>query len=207
MIQRTIGRLAVCAVCSLLPLSSWGQADAAYTKTIRKHRKHYKQEFLEDPRAPLNRKGIKKLRFYEPDTSYRVMSVFERDTMAEPFDMPTYSGITKPYVKYGTATFRLKDTTLQLAVYQSLRLIRMPQYRDYLFLPFKDATNGATTYGGGRYLDIQKSAIEDGKLLIDFNKSYNPWCAYSDGYNCPVPPLANHLPVAIEAGELDFERD
>ncbi|MEQ8705273.1 MAG: DUF1684 domain-containing protein [Phaeodactylibacter sp.] len=203
---QNLSLFAVFACLCLLPLSSRGQADAAYAKTIRKHRKHYKQEFLEDERAPLNRKGVKKLRFYAPDTSYRVTATFERTTDAESFDMPTYSGITKPYVKFGTATFQLKDTTLQLAVYQSLRLIRMPQYRDYLFIPFKDDTNSVETYGGGRYMDITKSAIQDGRLTIDFNKAYNPWCAYSDGYNCPIPPLENHLPVLIEAGELDYQK-
>ncbi len=119
---------------------------------------------------------------------------------------PTYSGATQPYVKYGTATFRLKDTTLQLAVYQNLRLIRMPQYRDYLFIPFKDATNGEQTYGGGRYMDISKADIEEGKLTIDFNKAYNPWCAYSDGYSCPVPPMENHLNVFVKAGERAYQK-
>lgn len=198
--------LAVFACLFLLPLSSWGQADAAYAKTIRKHRKHYKKEFLEDQRAPLDRKGVKKLRFYPPDTAFQVTAVFERADGAEPFEMPTYSGATQPYVKYGTATFRLKDTTLQLAVYQNLRLIRMPQYRDYLFIPFKDATNGEQTYGGGRYMDISKADIEEGKLTIDFNKAYNPWCAYSDGYSCPVPPMENHLNVFVKAGERAYQK-
>lgn len=204
---KNICLLTVFACCCLLPLSSYGQADAAYAKTIRKHRKHYKREFLEDQRAPLNRKGVKKLRFYPPDTTYRVTAAFERATDAEPFEMPTYSGITKPYVKYGTAIFQLKDTTLQLAVYQSLRLIRMPQYRDYLFIPFKDATNGVETYGGGRYMDVSKSDIQNGQLVIDFNKSYNPWCAYSDGYNCPIPPMENHLSVLVGAGELNYFKE
>lgn len=203
MLQK-ISLFAVLACCFLLPLSSLGQVDAAYAKAIRKHRKHYKKEFLEDTRAPLNRKGVKKLRFYAPDTTYRVKASFERTPNAASFEMPTYSGIKKPYVQFGTATFELKDTTLQLAVYQSLRLLRMPQYRDYLFIPFKDATNGVETYGGGRYMDITKSDVQDGQLVIDFNKAYNPWCAYSDGYNCPIPPLDNHLPVLIEAGELDY---
>lgn len=200
---KAISLLTVFACCCLLPLSSRGQVDATYAKTIRKHRKHYKKEFLKDDRAPLDRKGVKKLRFYPPDTAYRVTAVFERTADPEPFEMPTYSGITKPYVKYGTAAFKLRDTTLELAVYQSLRLIRMPQYRDHLFIPFKDDTNSVETYGGGRYMDISKSDIRDGQLTLDFNKAYNPWCAYSDGYNCPIPPLENHLPVLIEAGELD----
>jgi len=79
-------------------------------------------------------------------------------------------------------------------------------YRDYLFLPFKDATNGDSTYGGGRYIDIRMSEINNNTLTIDFNKAYNPYCAYSDGFNCPVPPLENHLEVALEAGERKFKR-
>lgn len=203
---KNISFLLVMASC-LLPRSNWAQSDAAYAKTIRKHRKHYKKEFLTDQRAPLNRKGVKKLRFFAPDTAYRVTATFERATDAEPFEMPTYSGVTKPYVKYGTAAFKLGDTTLNLSVYQSLRLIRMPQYRDHLFIPFKDATNGMETYGGGRYMDIRKSDIREGELVIDFNKAYNPWCAYSDGYNCPIPPMDNHLPVLIEAGERDYPKE
>lgn len=196
----------VFACLYLLPQSTLGQADATYAKSLAKHRKHYKQEFLNDTRAPLNKKGVKKLRFYQADTTFRVTADFERERDAEPFDMPTYSGITKPYVKFGTATFQLRDTTLELAVYQNLQLIRMPQFRDHLFIPFKDDTNGEATYGGGRYMDISKSAIKEGKLVIDFNKAYNPWCAYSDGYNCPVPPTENHLPVVIEAGELNYQK-
>jgi uncharacterized protein len=186
----------------LLPISL--QAQPPYPQQIAEHRAAYQQAFLEDDRAPLDEAGVDKLSFFPPDSAYRVEAAFERTQEAEPFDMATYSGITKPYVQYGTLTFQLRDTTLQMAVYQSLRLVRMPQYRDHLFIPFKDLTNGEASYGGGRYMDVSKKDIEQGVLLLDFNKAYNPYCAYSDGYNCPIPPVANHLPVAVEAGERSY---
>jgi uncharacterized protein (DUF1684 family) len=186
----------------LLPISL--QAQAPYEQHIAEHRAAYKQAFVDDSHAPLDEAGVEKLSFFPPDSAYRVEAKFERTTDAEPFDMATYSGTTKPYVQYGTLTFELHDTTLQMAIYQNLRLIRMPQYREQLFIPFKDRTNGEESYGGGRYMDVSKKDIEQGELLLDFNKAYNPYCAYSDGYNCPIPPVANHLPVAIEAGERSY---
>jgi uncharacterized protein (DUF1684 family) len=181
-------------------------AQSPYTQQIAEHRAQYKQAFMDDERAPLDSAGVQQLAFYPADSAYRITAQFERTKKAEPFDMATYSGITKPYVQYGTLSFQLQDTTLQMAVYQSLRLVRMPQYRDYLFIPFKDLTNGEATYGGGRYMDVSKKDIQDGQLVIDFNKAYNPYCAYSEGYNCPIPPRANHLQIAIEAGEQAFEK-
>ena len=77
-------------------------------------------------------------------------------------------------------------------------------YRDYLFIPFKDLSNGEATYGGGRYMDIRMDDIKNGELMLDFNKAYNPYCAYSDGYNCPVPPVENHLETEVNAGEKSF---
>ena len=118
--------------------------------------------------------------------------------------MPTYSGKTSPYVSYGVLSFTLNGQPQQLTVFRSLRLASNPKYRDYLFLPFKDATSGETTYGGGRYLDFRLGDIHDCQLLLDFNKAYNPYCAYSDGYSCPIPPAGNRLTVAINAGEMNY---
>lgn len=185
-------------------LTAQGQRRQSFAKEIREHRKHYKEEFLEKERSPLDKKGVKKLRFFPPDESYRAACTFERTPEAEPFDMATYSGITKPYVQYGTATCPLQGQTVEIAIYQSLKLRQLPMYRDYLFIPFKDLTNGDSTYGGGRYMDIRMSDIENGQVALDFNKAYNPYCAYSDGYNCPAPPAENHLEMAVEAGEKEF---
>jgi uncharacterized protein (DUF1684 family) len=82
--------------------------------------------------------------------------------------------------------------------------MKKPGLKDYLFVPFTDLTNYATTYAGGRYLELRTGEIKNGQVVLDFNKSYNPYCAYADGYACPIPPDANRLPVAVAAGEMMF---
>jgi uncharacterized protein (DUF1684 family) len=170
-------------------------------------RKQYKAEFIKLEHSPLNTEDLNFLRFYLPDSSYQVVAKFERANNSEPFEMPTYSGVKKPYVVYGTLSFNLNGEKQILTIYKSIGLQALPQYRDYLFLPFKDITNGKATYGGGRYIDLSTKDIKDNFVTLDFNKSYNPYCAYSSGYNCPIPPKANHLTVAIEAGEKNFGKN
>ena len=88
-------------------------------------------------------------------------------------------------------------------IYQNLELISKPEYVDYLFVPFTDLTNGKGSYSGGRYIDTR---IPPGKkIVLDFNKAYNPYCAYNGKYSCPIPPEENHLEVEIRAGVKDFE--
>ncbi len=177
-------------------------AQTDYAKMIRQYREDYKKDFLADKRSPLQtKKQVKNLRFFKPDEHYRVLCTFERTPDEQPFELPTFSGSTKPYVKYGVLTFDLDGQLHRLAVYQNLALREMPEYAQYLFLPFRDLTNGEETYGGGRYLDLQISDFEGGQVTLDFNKSYNPWCAYSDNYVCPIPPPENSLELAVEAGE------
>jgi uncharacterized protein (DUF1684 family) len=108
------------------------------------------------------------------------------------------------YRKYGLLTFKIHDTLLRLNVYQSQSLMTSKDYSDYLFVPFTDNTSGNETYGGGRYLDYKMQEIHGNKLLIDFNKAYNPYCAYTIGYNCPIPPAENDLQIAITAGEKAY---
>lgn len=190
----------------ILPFLAFGQSKRAFKKEIKKYRKHYKQEFKEDKRSPFykNVKGMKDMRFFKADRDYKLTADFRRTAEAKPFKMATYSGITKNYVLYGIASIMLNGKKLDINVYQSLQAIKMEEYKDHLFIPFKDLTNDGSTYGGGRYIDLKQGDIKNGKLVIDFNRCYNPWCAYSDGYNCPVPPLENHFEVAIEAGEKMF---
>ncbi len=195
--------IAICAAATL-PAQT---ADKTYAKSIAKHRKAYRKDFLTDERSPLKKEDLKFLRFYEPDDTYRVEASVEVLEGEEPFDMATYAGTTKPYIRYAVLKFELRGAPLQLTLYRSLLLAKMPQYRDYLFLPFMDASNGAASYGGGRYMDFKLADIADGKMTIDFNKAYNPWCAFSDGYQCPVPPVENQLDVAIEAGERQFAKE
>src|SRR5690606_10222897 len=124
----------------------------------------------------------------------------------KPFMMPTRSGKVKEYRQYALITFQLHGKDITMAVYQSQTLIKDPKYKDHLFLPFTDDTNYKETYGGGRYIDLDLTDIKNSKIVVRFNKCYNPYCAYSDGYNCPIPPKENSLAIEIKAGEKAFGR-
>lgn len=174
-------------------------------KEIALHRIQYKKDFLTDERSPLKEDDLAYLDFFPPASKARITASFMVTPDAEPFDLPTYSGITRSYRKYGEAVFFWDQRRDTLSLYQNMTLISNPAYKDYLFLPFKDQTNGLTTYGGGRYLNMSKADTEDGMITIDFNKAYNPWCAYSEGFNCPIPPRENHLSYPVDAGEKNFK--
>lgn len=179
---------------------------ADYEKELKKYRKTYKKALLVDEQSPIDsKKELKEISFYEPKKDFIVKCLFIGNTAPKPFEMLTYSGETKPYIKYGELLFEVPGKgTQRLSVYKSLKALKLPLYEDHLFIPFKDATTGDTTYGGGRYIDLKASDINKGIVMLDFNKAYNPWCAYSDGFSCPIPPEENNLRVAIEAGELSF---
>ena len=146
----------------------------------------------------------KYMQFYDIDKNFRVTASFKKIDDKEGFDMNTSSGMKKKYFKYGLLTFRLHDSLLHLYVYQSKELMKQEKLKEYLFVPFGDATSGFESYGGGRYIDFYISDIKDNKVAIDFNKAYNPYCAYTTGYNCPLPPLENLLKVPIAAGEKNY---
>lgn len=179
-------------------------SDTAYAREIAVHRVHYKQEFLTEKRSPLTAKDTAFLHFYPADVQWKVTAAFTATPDAKPFDLPTYSGLTKKFVAYGVIAFTVNGLEQKLTIYRNLQLSSNPAYKDHLFLPFKDATNAHDTYGGGRYIDLHDGDIQDGKVVVDFNKAYNPWCAYSDGFNCPVPPRENHLKIEVKAGEKMF---
>lgn len=181
-------------------------SDTAYAAEIARHRQTYKEHFITESRSPLTESDTALLDFFSADATWRVTASFERTLEAQPFNMPTYSGRSASYQEYGKLSFEKDGKTYTLRVYQNLRLLNSQKYFDYLFLPFKDLTNGDLTYGGGRYIDLKTTDISaENKLVIDFNKCYNPWCAYSDGYNCPIPPAENHLEVEVKAGEKVFK--
>lgn len=179
----------------------------SFAEEIVEHRKEYRAEFLKSPNSPLKEEDLEFLDFYEPDEQYLVKCKFKFAKKSIPFELPTYSGITKTYQKFGTLHFKIKGQKQTLAVYRSLALAQNPLYRDYLFLPFKDLTNAKETYGGGKYIDLRLKDLESRPILVDFNKAYNPYCAYSDGYNCPIPPQENHLKIEIKAGEKKFLKE
>ncbi|OVE57805.1 hypothetical protein B0E34_09545 [Chryseobacterium mucoviscidosis] len=188
----------------LFPLLIFSQKLSKEESEIKKFQKELNAEYVNPKETPLrgdNFKNFKQHPFFPISLKYRITAKFEKTENAEPFDLPTSSGKTKPYREFGKATFQLDGKSYKLTLYQSLDLIKQKKYKDHLFLPFRDATNEKETYGGGKYLDL---TIPKGKtIILDFNKSYHPYCAYNAyDYNCPVVPEENKLPVEIRAGVM-----
>jgi hypothetical protein len=177
-------------------------AQSDYIKTLRAHRDSVDREFANPETSILEKKDLKAfdgLPYFAIDTTFRVKAQFERIKGGEVFEMKTTTDRLPKYRPYGKLTFTLKGKPLELTVYQNIELMRNPVYRDYLFIPFTDLTNGESTYGGGRYLDLSAKAL-DANTVIDFNYAYHPYCVYSKKYSCPIPPAENHLDIAVEAG-------
>lgn len=156
------------------------------------------------PLTNADRAKFKSLDFFEIDLNYSVTATFVRTDNTTPFLMKTSTDRLPEYVKYGELHFKLKGKALVLNVYQSPSTKENSEYADYLFVPFTDETNGETSYGGGRYLDFK--IPESKTVVIDFNKAYNPYCAYSSRYSCPIPPIENHLKIAITAGVKAYNK-
>ncbi len=189
----------------MLLLSATGGANAqSYADSLEQYRKQYIADITSGPRSPVKPSQIKGISFYRADVSYRVLGTLKETPGSTPFMIETHSGKKKPFREYGTVTFTLRDTLTTLHIYQSIDLIKDAAHKDDLFIPFTDGTSYDFTYGGGRYLDLSIRDIKDGMLQLDFNKCYNPYCAYSDGYSCPVPPSENRVQVSIAAGEKMF---
>lgn len=138
------------------------------------------------------------LDYYDFKESYQITARFKK-RKGRKFKMPTSTDRLPVYRRYGYIYFDMDGTEQRLTVYQNIALKDREGFEDYLFIPFRDATNGEFTYGGGRYLDTR--IPENKEILIDFNQAYNPYCAYSHRYSCPIPPAENTLEISIEAGE------
>ncbi|WGF91201.1 DUF1684 domain-containing protein [Aequorivita marisscotiae] len=142
------------------------------------------------------------LEFYPIEEKFIVTAKFVRTPNEKPFLMPTTTSRTPEYVKYGEAHFNIDGKDFVLNLFKNVLPYDEPGYEDYLFLPFTDLTSGNGSYGGGRYVDLR--IPEGDTIVIDFNKAYNPYCAYSARYSCPIPPKENDLLIRIEAGVKDF---
>lgn len=142
--------------------------------------------------------GFQGLKFYAPDEEWVVNAQFQRIKDGKVFKMKTTTTREPAYRPYGKLTFEKNGQSFNLTVYENVAFARNPKYDRSLFLPFTDLSNGDGSYGGGRYIDVNKADLDD--LVIDFNKSYNPYCCYNDKYSCPIPPAENHLNIRVEAG-------
>lgn len=160
-------------------------------------------EYADSTTSPLkeeDRVHFTHLAHFPFDSAYRVDAAFTKADTASPFAMKTTKTRTPMYKAHGTLRFRLNGEERTLTVYESVP--PHPGYEDEVFLPFTDLTNGEETYGVGRYIDLHIPL--DSIVTLDFNRAYNPYCAYNDRYSCPVPPRGNHLTTEVRAGVLKF---
>ena len=170
------------------------------------HRANLDQEFKTPEKSPLSdigRSDFKALNYFPIDSTYRITAMLELTPNEQPFLMPTTTERKSREVKYGILHFNLNGKERQLSVYKNLELNEKEGYEDYLFLPFTDQTNGSETYGGGRYLDLRIPKSDT--LIIDFNKAYNPYCAYNKKYSCPIVPSENELQTEVRAGVKKYK--
>lgn len=149
----------------------------------------------DSPLLPEQRRAFAGLNYYPeaPGLAFEVTpELFDEPELG---DMQTSTGDAVRYVRWARISLSLTGGPVHLTVF------RVPG-SDAFFLPFQDAGRGQETYGAGRYVDVE--SLPDGRLRVDFNYAYNPYCAYNDGWSCPLPPAENRLNVPVRAGEKVF---
>ncbi len=192
-------------VFSLLFVTVSYAQDTKDIKTAKKFQQKLNKEFSSKEESPLNEEDLanfESLDFFPIDSSFIITAKLTLHKDSEPFTMKTTTDRLPIYKLYATANFELKGKTFSLEIYQNEKLVLTPEYEDYLFLPFMDLTNGDSSYGGGRYIDLKLP--EGDTIIIDFNQSYNPYCAYNEKYSCPIPPKSNDLDLQVMAGVKSF---
>lgn len=172
---------------------------------VAKFQKELNAEYATAKTSPLTLEDLaefKTLDFYPASETFFVVAKLVRTQKEKPFEMETSTDRKPLYVKYGELYFEINGQDFKLNVYKNIELSKKKDYKDYLFLPFSDLTSGKESYIGGKYIDVR---IPKGDtIVIDFNTSYNPYCAYNSKYSCPKVPLENDLEIEIKAGVKKF---
>lgn len=167
-------------------------------KKQRKEKDHYVATHPQSPLTPEQKRDFKGLNYFPVNEELRFDPV-EVEVLQEKelFEMQTNTGQIQRYLTFGKAKFTVQGKKLELMIYTN------PQIPDYYFVPFWDLTvQSGETYGAGRYLELDRKA--DDTFVLDFNKAYNPYCAYNERWTCPLTPPDNRLEVRVEAGEKVF---
>jgi len=174
-------------------------------ETSQEYQETLNKEYANREESPLTAedfKTFKGLDFYPINEKFVIEATFVRTENEKTFKMKTTGTRLPEYVKYGELLFQLEGKEYKLNLYQNIELTKKAGYEDYLFLPFSDLTCGKQSYIGGRYIDMR--IPKGNKVILDFNKAYNPYCAYNHKYSCPIVPLENNLEIAILAGVKKF---
>ncbi len=166
----------------------------------RKERDAFFRNHQRSPLLPRDKKNFKGIKYYPFDPRYFFSGQIERFVFH--INNPKYyatfltnKGTNKRYIRYGKFHFTLRGNEYMMEIYKSI-------LSDYLFIPFKDKTNGKETYEGGRYIDAE--ILPDYKMVLDFNMAYHPSCAYNEKFICALPPRENMLDIEMRAGEKNF---
>ncbi len=181
------------------------EADAA-RRQLEAFRKQKDKFFHENPESPIqaeHRAHFKGLKYYPVDLKYRVIAKLIADSNPSIFRVQTTTDAFKEYTRVGRLEFEIDGKPLRLTAF--MPPADEPLHGNRLFVPFRDSTSGKETYGAGRYLDLNKKASDE--YVLDFNRAYNPYCAYSPYYSCPLPPGENTLQVELLAGEKSFHEE
>jgi len=173
-----------------------------YEAEIRKERQAKDDYMRSSDESPFGeeKKNCKGLNYFPIDFNYRISARLISIENKKVVVLPTSDNLEKKYLEYATAEFELNGEPSKLLI---LEIMEEGPYRGTLFLAFADATSAKETYGAGRYLDVKKVPGAS-SIILDFNQSYNPYCAYSQKFSCPFPPKENVLKVAVRAGEKNY---
>jgi len=172
-----------------------------YTTEITKWQQEMDREFSDSTESPLStedRARFTGLDYYPINQAYQVKARFERSKNESEFGMKTTTERRPIYVRYGIAYFKLNGKDFKINIYQNVKFAKTDKYKNYLFMLFTDLSSGKESYAGGRYIDLR--IPQSNTLIIDFNKAYNPYCAYNHHYSCPIPPEEDFFDIEILAG-------
>ncbi|MDB2385263.1 DUF1684 domain-containing protein [Polaribacter sp.] len=196
-------------ICSLIFFTSCNSQDKRAIPGATDYQKKLNLMYMDASKSPLKKRDLKNftgLHFFPIDTTFIVNATFVETENAPVIKMPTTTDRKPLYKEYGKLQFTLKGSNCELTVYQSQDEARDEKYKDNLFLPFTDDTSGNESYGGGRYMDLKIYDIKNNSVVLNFNNTYNPYCAYNDNYSCPLVPRKNHLDLEIKAGVKKFDK-
>ena len=175
---------------------------SVYAAQLNKARSEKNRAFRQSSESPLSaaQKAVfDSLAYYPADAAFEVDAAISHNPHPDTLLIQMSANRAEKFLHWGQAQFKIGNQPQQLGIY-----LKADGRDSTLFIPFTDRTNGHETYGGGRYLDAPLPEANAPEITLDFNRAYNPYCAYNNAYSCPVPPAENRLQVAIPAGEKSF---
>ena len=175
------------------------EVESNYIEEIKTHRHQVDSFMRTNKKSPFIEQNVafQQLKYFEIDETFKVRASVEPTEDGKIYNLKTSDDKTQTFQDVAILHFDILNSHQDLTLLQSA-------IDGSFFLSFYDESSAITTYGAGRYLEIDyKKGMQ--QVVLDFNKAYNPYCAYTDGYSCPVPPPENSISIPINAGEKNYE--